>query len=143
MRVARGHPEYVAYHDGEWGRPVADDHRLFEKICLEGFQAGLSWWTILRKRERFREVFEGFDFERIACFTSRTIERLMADAGIIRHRGKIESTVNNARRALDLVEDAGAWAPISGATNRPQGSGPEKWISPRFRQLVRRRPLLL
>ncbi len=120
-----GHPEYVAYHDGEWGRPVADDHRLFEKICLEGFQAGLSWWTILRKRERFREVFEGFDFERIACFTSRTIERLMADAGIIRHRGKIESTVNNARRALDLVEEYGSlgayfWSHEPSAGERPR-----------------------
>jgi DNA-3-methyladenine glycosylase I len=96
-------PEYRAYHDTEWGFPVADDRRLFEKLSLEGFQAGLSWITILRKREAFRSAFEGFDFERIARFGAADVERLMADASIVRNRGKIEAVVNNAQRALDLV----------------------------------------
>jgi DNA-3-methyladenine glycosylase I len=101
---------YVHYHDVEWGFPVVDDHRLFEKICLEGFQAGLSWLTILRKRENFRRAFHGFDFEKVARFNARSVERLLQDAGIVRHRGKIESTVNNARRALELVEEKGSLA---------------------------------
>src|SRR5690349_15514600 len=88
---------YRRYHDNEWGRPVANDIRLFEKICLEGFQSGLSWLTILRKRENFREAFAGFDFDRVAEFTEDDVERLLGNAGIIRHRGKIESTINNAR----------------------------------------------
>jgi DNA-3-methyladenine glycosylase I len=96
--------EYRAYHDTEWGRPVADDRRLFEKLCLEGFQSGLSWLTILRKREAFRRAFAGFDFDQVARFGDRDVERLLADASIVRHRGKIEATVNNARRALELVE---------------------------------------
>ena len=91
---------YVAYHDREWGFPVADDRRLFEKVCLEGFQSGLSWLTILRKRENFREAFANFEFDRVARFTARDIERLLDDAAIVRHRGKIESTINNAKRAL-------------------------------------------
>src|SRR4051794_7604016 len=95
-------PDYRAYHDEEWGFPVADDHRLFEKLCLEGFQSGLSWLTILRRREAFRRAFAGFDFERVARFTEREVERLLADASIIRHRGKIEATINNARRAQEL-----------------------------------------
>src|SRR5262245_34081008 len=97
-----GSAEYVTYHDGEWGRPVGDDIRLFEKICLEGFQSGLSWLTILRKRESFRRGFAGFDFHKVARFGEKDVDRLLADAGIIRHRGKIESTINNARRAIDL-----------------------------------------
>jgi DNA-3-methyladenine glycosylase I len=97
-------PEYRAYHDAEWGFPVSDDRRLFEKLCLEGFQSGLSWLTILRKREAFRHAFAGFDYERVANFTDRDVERLLADAGIVRHRGKIEATVNNARRAVELAE---------------------------------------
>ena len=101
---------YLNYHDKEWGRPVADDFRLFEKICLEGFQSGLSWLTILRKRENFRKAFDGFDFDRVARFTERDVERLLQDAGIIRHRGKIESTVNNAKRAQELVKEAGSLA---------------------------------
>jgi DNA-3-methyladenine glycosylase I len=101
---------YRHYHDNEWGRPVADDHRLFEKICLEGFQSGLSWITILRKRENFREAFDGFDFERVARFTEKDVERLLANPGIVRHRGKIESTINNARRARELAEEAGSLA---------------------------------
>ena len=103
-------PEYADYHDLEWGRPVADDNRLFEKICLEGFQAGLSWLTILRKRENFRLAFAGFDIATVARFGGRHVERLVADAGIVRHRGKIESTVNNARRALTLIDEAGSLA---------------------------------
>src|SRR5215213_3458307 len=99
---------YRHYHDHEWGRPVKDDHRLFEKICLEGFQSGLSWLTILRKREAFRSAFAGFDFERVARFTERDVERLLGDASIIRHRGKIEATINNAGRAVELVEAEGS-----------------------------------
>src|SRR5438094_8930494 len=87
-------PLYIDYHDREWGFPVSDDRRLFEKVCLEGFQAGLSWRTILGKRDAFREVFAGFDFERVARFGSRDVERLLRNAGIVRHRGKIESTIN-------------------------------------------------
>src|SRR6202044_3781947 len=106
--VARCHwadsaPEYRAYHDQEWGFPVADDVRLFEKLSLEGFQAGLSWLTILRKREAFRAAFAGFDFERVATFGDRDVTRLLGDAGIVRHRGKIEAVINNAARAVQLV----------------------------------------
>ena len=103
-------PEYRSYHDREWGRPVADDRRLFEKLCLEGFQSGLSWLTILRKREGFRRAFAGFDYRRIARFTEADVERLLGDASIVRHRGKIEATVNNARRAVELVEAEGSLA---------------------------------
>jgi len=103
-------PEYIDYHDREWGRPIIDDTRLFEKLCLEGFQSGLSWLTILRKRENFRAAFAGFDAEKVARFGEADVERLLADAGIIRHRGKIESTINNARRMLELVEREGSLA---------------------------------
>src|SRR6201992_1168975 len=103
-------PEYRDYHDAEWGFPVADDIRLFEKLSLEGFQAGLSWLTILRKRDAFRAGFAGFDFNRVARFTERDVERLLADAGIVRHRGKIEAVINNARRAIELVEAEGSIA---------------------------------
>jgi DNA-3-methyladenine glycosylase I len=103
-------PEYRAYHDREWGFPVADDRRLFEKLCLEGFQSGLSWLTILRKRDAFRRAFADFDFHRIARFGAADVDRLLADAGIVRHRGKIEATVNNARRAVELVEAEGSLA---------------------------------
>jgi DNA-3-methyladenine glycosylase I len=102
-----GIPEYEAYHDGEWGRPVADDRRLFEKLCLEGFQAGLSWLTILRKRDSFRKAFAGFDIDAVAAFGAGDVERLVADAGIVRHRGKIESTINNARKARLLRDEFG------------------------------------
>lgn len=105
-----GHADYLAYHDEEWGRPVANDQTLFEKICLEGFQAGLSWLTILRKRDRFRKVFHGFDYERVARMGSRDVERLVQDAGIIRHWGKIESTINNAQRAIELADEFGSLA---------------------------------
>lgn len=103
-------PDYVAYHDVEWGRPVTDDTRLFEKLCLEGFQAGLSWRTILRKRENFRRAFAGFDVETVARFDETDVARLLGDAGIVRHRGKIEAAINNARRACELVEAEGSLA---------------------------------
>ena len=99
-----------AYHDDEWGLPVTDDVRLFEKLTLEGFQSGLSWLTILRKREAFRRAFAGFDFTRVARFGPRDVERLLGDASIVRHRGKIESAISNARRAEELVEEAGSLA---------------------------------
>jgi DNA-3-methyladenine glycosylase I len=101
---------YRGYHDTEWGFPVDDDRRLFEKLCLEGFQSGLSWLTILRKRENFRAAFAGFDFEKVARFGERDVTRLLTDAGIVRHRGKIEATINNARRAVELVDEAGSLA---------------------------------
>jgi DNA-3-methyladenine glycosylase I len=103
-------PEYRAYHDTEWGFPVADDVRLFEKLSLEGFQSGLSWLTILRKREGFRKAFKGFDCEKVAKFGDKDIARLLADASIIRHRGKIEATINNAQRMLELREAEGSLA---------------------------------
>ncbi len=103
-------PFYREYHDSEWGFPVDDDRRLFEKLCLEGFQSGLSWLTILNKRENFRKAFANFDAARIAEFGGKDIERLLADAGIVRHRGKIESTINNARRVLELRREFGSLA---------------------------------
>ncbi len=105
-----GDPLYRAYHDTEWGRPVGDDRRLFEKLCLEGFQAGLSWLTILRKRENFRSAFSGFEIERVAAFGDDDVARLLGDAGIVRHEGKIRSVINNARRTIDLVEAEGSLA---------------------------------
>ena len=104
------HADYIHYHDHEWGFPVADDRRLFEKLSLEGFQAGLSWLTILRKRENFRAAFAGFDFAQVARFGEKDIQRLLADPGIVRHRGKIEATIGNAARALDLVGECGSLA---------------------------------
>jgi len=117
-------PDYLAYHDNEWGVPVSNDYRLFEKICLEGFQSGLSWLTILRKRENFRAAFNGFDFHRVAQYDGKDVERLLADKGIVRHRGKIESTINNANRAIELVAEKGSlaayfWSFEPGAEDRP------------------------
>jgi DNA-3-methyladenine glycosylase I len=103
-------PEFVAYHDTEWGFPVDDDRRLFEKLCLEGFQSGLSWRTILAKRENFRAAFHGFDFNRIAAFTEADVHRLLKDEGIVRHRGKIAAVINNARRVQELVKQEGSLA---------------------------------
>ena len=103
-------PEYVAYHDTEWGFPVVDDRRLFEKLSLEGFQSGLSWRTILAKRDNFRAAFREFDFDRVARFGARDVKRLLADAGIVRHRGKIEAVINNAQRARELVKREGSLA---------------------------------
>jgi DNA-3-methyladenine glycosylase I len=105
-----GDPLYRRYHDTEWGRPVAEDRRLFEKLSLEGFQAGLSWLTILRKREHFREVFSGFDPAAVARFGVQDVERLLADPGIVRNRAKIEATINNARRSAELAEEFGSLA---------------------------------
>lgn len=120
-------PEYMAYHDKEWGFPVKDDRRLFEKISLEGFQAGLSWRTILAKREHFRRAFHQFDFDRIARYTQRDVARLLADEGIVRHRGKIEAVINNARCARALVKQEGSLAayfwqyePITARNTKPQ-----------------------
>ena len=118
-------PAYRAYHDDEWGMPVTDDARLFEKLTLEGFQAGLSWLTILRKREAFRRAFSGFDYAVVARYGERDVERLLADASIVRHRGKIESAINNARRTEELVDEAGSlaafvWSFEPPATSRPR-----------------------
>ena len=119
--------EYTRYHDEEWGYPVHDDIHLFEKICLEGFQAGLSWLTILRKRDNFRGAFNGFDFIKIAKYTDKDIERLVKNAGIVRHRGKIESTINNARQAQKIIEEFGSlskyfWQFEPSSDSRPKAS---------------------
>jgi DNA-3-methyladenine glycosylase I len=103
-----GSAEYADYHDNEWGRPVGDDRRLFEKLSLEGFQSGLAWITILRKRDAFREVFEGFDIERVARFDEDDVTRLLGDARIVRHHGKIRSTINNAQRSLEVANEMGS-----------------------------------
>ncbi|WP_395018402.1 DNA-3-methyladenine glycosylase I [Dongia sp.] len=109
-RWAGSAPEFPHYHDNEWGYPVDDDFRLFEKLCLEGFQSGLSWRTILAKRENFRAAFKGFDFNQVARFTARDVERLLKNEGIIRHRGKIEAAINNAHRAREMVKAEGSLA---------------------------------
>ena len=119
-----GDPLYERYHDTEWGRPSADEARLFEKLTLEGFMSGLSWLTILRKRENFRRAFKRFDPKAVAQFTARDVERLVLDAGIVRHRGKIESAINNAKRYGELLEDfsslaAYAWSYEPDAASRP------------------------
>ncbi len=103
-------PDYIVYHDEEWGRPVTDDNRLFEKLCLEGFQSGLSWLTVLRKRAQFRKQFKNFDIKKVARMGEADVEKLLLDAGIIRHRGKIESTINNAKRALEIQREFGSLA---------------------------------
>lgn len=105
-----GAPEFMPYHDNEWGFPVDNDQQLFEKLCLESFQSGLSWRTILNKRENFRAAFHHFDFHQIAYFDEEDVQRLLQDAGIIRHRGKIEAVINNAQRAIDMVEQEGSLA---------------------------------
>jgi DNA-3-methyladenine glycosylase I len=120
-----GDPLYESYHDKEWGRPVADDARLFEKLSLEGFQSGLSWLTILRKRENFRRVFKSFDIEAVARFNARDVKRLLSDAGIVRNRAKIEATINNAHRCLELIEEFGSlgvyvWSYEPKPAGRPQ-----------------------
>jgi len=109
-RWAGSAPDFFAYHDNEWGYPVVDDIRLYEKVCLESFQSGLSWRTILAKRQNFRAAFAGFDFAKVAEFGEEDVARLLADAGIVRHRGKIEATINNAQRALEMVEAEGSLA---------------------------------
>mgnify|MGYP002526506079 CR=1 FL=1 len=135
--------QYTAYHDTEWGRPVDNDVRLFEKLCLEGFQAGLSWITILRKRENFRHAFGGFELNAVASMTETDIKRLLADAGIIRHRGKIEATINNAQRAIALIDEAGSLASFvwqfeprqrSAAEDHPSTSPESTALSPGLRR---------
>lgn len=119
-------PVMQAYHDREWGRPVTDDRRLFEKLCLEGFQSGLSWRTILAKRPAFRSAFAGFDFAVLAAWGEAEVARLLQDAGIVRHRGKIESVLNNARRARELVEEAGSLAAFFWRFEPDPASRPER-----------------
>jgi DNA-3-methyladenine glycosylase I len=132
-------PLYVAYHDEEWGRPVRDERGLYERLCLEGFQSGLSWLTILRKREGFRRAFAGFDPDAVARFGARDVERLLADPGIVRHRGKIEAAVANARAVLALRE---AGTPLEALVweYRRDGPAPEEWVAetPESRELSRR-----
>ena len=121
-----GSDDYVAYHDHEWGRPVTDEARLFEKICLEGFQSGLSWITVLRKREAFREAFVGFDPVKVARFTDSRVESLLGNAGIIRHRGKIESTINNARRLVEMRRNKDSLVDLVWSfADRNAGAGPD------------------
>jgi DNA-3-methyladenine glycosylase I len=146
-----GLEDYRRYHDEEWGRPVTDDFRLFEKICLEGFQSGLSWLTILRKRENFRAAFAGFDFNKVARFGAEDVERLVADAGIIRHRGKIVSTINNASRAIELRDEFGSlakffWSFEPGRQERPElmdlatlRANPTTAVSVRLSKLLKKR----
>lgn len=129
-------PDYVRYHDEEWGFPVTEDRRLFEKICLEGFQSGLSWLTILRKRDAFRRAFAGFDPARVARFGQRDVRRLLGDAGIVRHRGKIESTVNNARRALELAEEFGSLSAYLWRFEPDPASRPERLTWARLRRMA-------
>ena len=117
---------YRAYHDTEWGFPVTDDRRLFEKLCLEGFQAGLSWLTILNKREAFRAGFANFEAERVARFGEKDVARLLGDAGIVRHRGKIESTINNARRVIELRGEFGSLSNYAWGFEPPKQSRPKK-----------------
>ena len=125
-RWCQASPAYQHYHDVEWGFPVTDDRRLFEKLCLEGFQAGLSWLTILNKRESFRAGFANFDAEQVARFNAADIARLLADAGIVRHRGKIESTINNARRVIELRAEFGSLAAYAWSHEAPARSRPKQ-----------------
>jgi len=122
-------PEYAAYHDVEWGFGVLDDHRLFEKICLEGFQSGLSWLTILRKRENFRAAFAGFDPVDVAEFDESDVERLLGDAGIVRHEGKIRSTINNASRALEITDECGSLAAFFYRWFEPESPPPTELVA--------------
>lgn len=130
------HADYIAYHDFEWGRPVVDDRRLFEKICLEGFQSGLSWLTILRKRENFRRAFRGFDYERVARFDERSVLRLLGDAGIVRHRGKIEAAIGNAKRACGLADEFGSLAAYFWRFEPDPASRPKRITKSTLRRLT-------
>jgi len=123
---ALGSESYCRYHDKEWGRPTRDERWIFEKLCLEGFQCGLSWLTILNKREAFRRAFANFEIERVARFNRRSVERLLGDPGIVRHRGKIESTINNAKRALELQQEAGSLAAFVWRAEPEPRSRPKK-----------------
>lgn len=128
-------PLYQRYHALEWGRPMADNVRLFEKLCLEGFQSGLSWITILRKRENFRAAFRGFEIETVASFGARDVTRLLQDVGIVRHRGKIESTINNARRALELIDEHGSLARFYWSFEPPSHERPRRIDWPTLKTL--------
>ena len=119
-----GDADYELYHDQEWGFPQGDDTRLFEKVCLEGFQAGLSWLTILRKRENFRAAFSGFDYRAVSEYAEADVENLLLDAGIVRHRGKIEATINNAARAIEMVDEFGSLAAYFWAYEPERGPAP-------------------
>ena len=123
-------PEFLQNHDREWGFPVDDENRLFEKLSLEGFQSGLSWRTILNKRENFRAAFAGFDFRQVAQFDENDVQRLLADAGIVRHRGKIEAVINNAQRAIELVQREGSLAAYVWRFAGDSGAGPIASTSP-------------
>jgi DNA-3-methyladenine glycosylase I len=127
---------YHRYHDEEWGRPVSDDVRLFEKIVLEGFQSGLSWLTILRKRENFRRAFEGFDIEAVARFGRKQVERLMGDAGIVRNRAKIDATINNAQRCLELREETGSLAAYVWSFEPDPDTRPKKLDWPALKKMT-------
>ncbi len=122
---ATGSESYALYHDEEWGRPTRDDRWIFEKLCLEGFQAGLSWLTILNKRENFRAAFANFEIDKVARFNRRSVDRLLKDAGIVRHRGKIDSTINNAKRARELQEEFGSLAAFVWQFEPPAESRPK------------------
>jgi DNA-3-methyladenine glycosylase I len=137
-------PDYAAYHDAEWGRPVVDDTKLYEKLCLEGFQSGLSWLTILRKRENFRRAFRGFDMERVARFTERDVTRLLGDAGIVRQRAKIEAAIANARATIAVQEARGSLAalmwshePLSRGRGVPKQFGDIPSVTPESTALAR------
>ena len=138
MRCAwgSGDPLYTRYHDEEWGFPVADDRHLFEKLCLEGFQSGLSWLTILRKRQAFRAAFRAFDVDALARFGPRDVARLLKDAGIVRHRGKIESTLNNARRARELAEEKGSLATFFWSFEPPPADRPKRLTRGALRRMA-------
>jgi DNA-3-methyladenine glycosylase I len=129
--------DYAVYHDDEWGMPMGDDHRLFEKVCLEGFQAGLSWLTILRKRDNFRRAFRDFDFHAVARFNQRSVERMLGDAGIVRHRGKIESVINNAKRAIELEEEYGSLAAYFWQFEPPASARPKRMTHAKLRSLAK------
>mgnify|MGYP001829108698 CR=1 FL=1 len=128
---------YARYHDREWGRPVRSDRRLFEKLCLEGFQSGLSWLTILRKRENFRKAFRGFEIDAVARLNRRSVDRLLGDAGIVRHRGKIESVLNNARRARELVREFGSLAAYVWASQPPPSERPRRMTQAALSKLAK------
>ena len=128
-RWAASAPDFMHYHDTEWGFPVDDDFRLFEKLSLEGFQSGLSWRTILAKRENFRAVFHGFDYHRVARFTERDVQRLLKNEGIIRHRGKIEAVINNARHAVELTKSEGSLAAYLWRYEAERGRPPTQAIA--------------
>jgi len=133
----QGHSDYIKYHDKEWGRPVEDDRRLFEKICLEGFQAGLSWLTILRKRENFREAFANFEVDRLARFDAADVRRLMQNKGIVRHEGKIKSAINNAQRACELIDEVGSLSTFFWSFEPPEEERPDGFSYKELEQITK------